>query len=300
MPVPVLRIAVAINAYASFGTRSDVGPRVVTALVAAGHDVVALSEVNIDLLRREVRARIDAGIDVLVVVGGDGMVSLGTNEVAGTALPLGIVPCGTGDDLARGLGILLDDTDAAIRHLLAALARGPRAIDAALVRHGGRSTWYAGVLSAGFDAVVNERANRMKRPRGKSRYTLAMLRELATFKPIRYRVTVDGVRRDLAAMLISVANNVSIGGGMLIAPDAVIDDGLLDLFIVTPMSRPAFLLVFPKVFSGTHTHLPQVEITRCRSVRIEADHVIAYADGERIGPLPVQVDVVPGALLVFA
>ncbi len=300
MPPPVLRIAVAINAYASFGTRRDVGPRVVDALVAAGHDVVALSEVNIDLLRREVRARIDAGIDVLVVVGGDGMVSLGTNEVAGTALPLGIVPCGTGNDLARGLGIPLDDTDAAIRHLLNALAVAPRAIDAALVRHGERTTWFAGVLSAGFDAVVNEQANLMKRPRGKSRYTLAMLRELATFKPVRYHVTVDGARRDVSAMLISVANNLSIGGGMLIVPGALIDDGLLDLFILAPMSRFAFLRVFPKVFSGTHTNLPQVEITRCRSILIEAEHVIAYADGERIGPLPVQIDVLPGALLVCA
>lgn len=224
--------------------------------------MVALSEVNIDLLRREVRARIDAGIDVLVVVGGDGMVSLGTNEVVGTALPLAIVPCGTGNDLAWGLGIPLDDTDAAIRHLLNALAVAPRAIDAALVRHGEQTTWFAGVLSAGFDAVVNERANLMKRPRGKSRYTLAMLRELATFKPVRY--------------------------------------GLLDLFILAPMSRFAFLRVFPKVFSGTHTNLPQVEITRCRSILIEVEHVIAYADGERIGPLPVQIDVVPGALLVCA
>lgn len=300
MPPTVLRIAVAIHAYASFGRRRDVGPRVVDALVAAGHDVVALSEVNIELLLREVHAEVDAGIDVLVVVGGDGMVSLGTNVAAGTALPLAIVPCGAGNDLARGLGIPIDDTDASIRHLLDALTRPPRAIDAALVRHGEHTTWYAGVLSAGFDAVVNERANRMTRPRGKSRYTLAMLCELATFKPIRYRITVDGVQRDVSAMLVSVANNVSIGGGMLIAPDAVIDDGLLDLFIVTPLSRLGLLRVFPKVFSGTHTHLPQVELTRCRSVRIEAENVVAYADGERIGVLPVQIDVVPGALLVFA
>ena len=127
-----------------------------------------------------------------------------------------------------------------------------------------------------------------------------MLLVLATFRPISYRLTVDGRPRRVQAMLISVANNVSIGGGMRITPGAVIDDGLLDLFIVTPLSRVGFLRVFPKVFSGTHTTLPQVEITRCRSIRIDADRVVAYADGERIGALPVQIDVVPGALRLHA
>jgi diacylglycerol kinase (ATP) len=291
---------VAINAYASFGRRRDVGPRAVAALVAAGHEVLALSEDNFDLLRREVEAALAIGTDVLVVVGGDGMVSLGTNLVAGTQVPLAIVPCGTGNDLARGLGIPVDDADAAIRHLLDALTRAPRAIDAARVASAGVTTWFAGVLSAGFDAVVNERANRLRRPRGASRYTLAMLLVIATFKPISYRLTVDGAERTQRAMLVSVANNVSIGGGMRIAPDAVIDDGLLDLFIVAPLSRLGFLRVFPKVFSGTHTSLPVVEITRCRSVRIDADGVVAYADGERVGLLPVQIDVAPGALLIHA
>jgi len=300
MSSPVLRIAVAINAFASFGRRRDVGPKVVAALLGLGHEVTALAEVNIELLRREVAATIADGIDLLVVVGGDGMVSLAVNEVAGTALPFAVVPCGTGNDFARGLGIPFADTEASIRHLLAAIALPPRAIDAALVRHGDAASWYVGVLSAGFDANVNERANRMRRPRGKSRYTLAMLLELAVFRPIGYTVTVDGERRALDAMLISVANNTSMGGGMLIAPDAVIDDGQLDLFIVKPLSRLGLLRVFPKVFSGLHTRLPQVELTRCRNVRIEGRGVIAYADGERVGPLPVQIEVKPGALLVCA
>ena len=139
------------------------------------------------------------------------------------------------------------------------------------MRCGDTTIWFAGVLSAGLDAVVNERANRMRRPRGKSRYTLAMLLVLTTFRPISYRLTVDGRPRRMRAMLISVANNVSIGGGMRVVPGAVIDDGLLDLFIVAPLSRAGFLRVFPKVFSGTHATLPQVEITRCRSIRIDAN-----------------------------
>ena len=300
MPELALRIAVAINPQASFGHRRDVGPRIVEELRLAGHAVDSLEEENIELLRLSVEKCVRAGIDVLVVVGGDGMVSLGANIAAGTDLPLAIVACGTGNDLARGLGIPTDDTDESVRHLLDALERAPRIIDAVQVRHGGLTTWFAGALSAGFDAVVNERANRMTRPSGRSRYIVAMLRELLTFRAIAYRVRIDGVEGERRAMLISVANNVSIGGGMKIAPEARIDDGMLDLFIVKPLSRMAFLRVFPKVFSGTHTQHPAVELIRCHSVTIDADDVVAYADGERIGALPVQVDIVPGALRVYA
>ncbi|WP_022886522.1 diacylglycerol/lipid kinase family protein [Glaciibacter superstes] len=298
MATTSLRIAVAINPEASFGKRRDVGPRVTEALRSAGHDVVSLTEANIELLRRETQAAFERGVDLLVVVGGDGMVSLGTNVVAGTGVPMAVVACGTGNDLALGLGIPAEDTETSVAFLLESLSRPPRAIDAARVRQGGQHTWYAGALSAGFDAIVNERANRMTFPRGRSRYTWAILRELATLSPIDYRITVDGVERRVRALLVSVANNVSIGGGMRIAPTALIDDGFLDLFIVTPMSRLAFLRVFPKVFSGTHIQLKQVELSRCRSVRIEAEGIVAYADGERIGTLPVEIDVVPGALLV--
>lgn len=294
------RIVVAINPEASFGTRRDVGPRTVEALEAAGYDAVPLMQPNMELLRREVSSAVDSGADALVVVGGDGMVSLGVNIVADTTTPLGIVPNGTGNDAARGLGIQLDDMDVAIASLIAALEREPRTIDVGRVRQGGLSTWFVGVLSAGFDSLVNERANRMSRPRGKSRYTIAMLRELATFKPLEYTVTADGNTTTTRAMLIAVANNQSIGGGMRIAPDAKLDDGLLDLFVVTPMSKFAFVRVFPKVFSGTHTSIEQVRLSRVRSVRLESSTAVAYADGERIGALPVDVEVVPGALRVLA
>ena len=295
------RIAVAINPQASFGRHRAVGPAVVAALEAAGHTVHVLAQPNYELLRRETEAIVLAEtLDALVVVGGDGMVSLGVNVIAETDVALGIVPTGTGNDMARTLGLPLDDADAAITRLLDALARTPRRIDLGRVRHGELTTWYGCVLSAGFDAVVNERANRMTRPKGASRYTLSMVRELVTFRPISYRVEVDGVPSERSAMLISVANGRSIGGGMLIAPDAQIDDGMLDLFIVGSMSRWRLLRVFPKVFKGTHTGLPEVSIERVRSVRLHADKAIAYADGERIGPLPVEVAVVPGALAVLA
>ncbi|MEJ3404171.1 YegS/Rv2252/BmrU family lipid kinase [Rathayibacter sp. YIM 133350] len=296
-----LRVTVAINPNASFGKNRDVGQRVVRALVASGHEVAMLREPNFELLRRETEHAVHAGTDALIVVGGDGMVSLGTNLVAGTGIPLGIIATGTGNDMARGLGLPVGDADAATRQVTAALGRTPRRIDAARVRHGPLTTWYAAVLSAGFDAVVNERANRMVRPRGASRYVIALLRELLTLRAVRYSLVIDGVARQVEAMLVSVANNPSLGGGMRVAPDAELDDGLLDVFIVSKIGRLEFLRVFPRVFRGTHVGHPAVEIIRARSVQIDSDaDIVAYADGERVGALPVAIEVVPGALAVLA
>ncbi len=289
-----------MNPAASFGRNRAVGPAVVERLVHAGYEVSMLREANFELLRRETESAFAQGTDALVVVGGDGMVSLGVNLVAQTGVPLGIVAAGTGNDLARGLGLPYDDPAAATDALVAALERPTRRIDAGVVRHGELRTWFACVVSTGFDAVVNERANRMTRPRGPSRYTLALLGELATFRPRTYAITIDGVRREQKAMLVSVANNASLGGGMRIVPHAELADGLLDVFIVHPLSRAGLLAVFPKVFRGEHTDHPAVEFVQGSRITIEADHIIAYADGERIGPLPIDVEVVPGALSVFA
>lgn len=294
------RLLVAVNPAASFGRNRTVGPAVVERLVDAGYEVSMLREANFELLRRETESAFAQGTDGLVVVGGDGMVSLGVNLVAQTGVPLGIVAAGTGNDFARGLGLPWDDPAAGTEALLDALRRPTRAIDAGVIRHGDLRTWFACVVSTGFDAVVNERANRMTRPRGPSRYTLALVRELATFRPRTYAITIDGERREQRAMLVSIANNASLGGGMRIVPHADLSDGLLDVFIVHPLSRAGLLAVFPKVFRGEHTDHPAVEFVQGRRITIEADDIVAYADGERIGPLPIDVEVVPGALSVFA
>ena len=299
MAAAPLTVVVAVNPMASFGRRREVGPRVIDRLRAAGHTVVDLDQPNIELLRREAARAVGDGADALVIVGGDGMVNLGIGIVAETPVPLGIVPSGTGNDLADGLGIPLE-TEAAIDALLERLGRPPRVIDAAVVRHGALTTWFGCVLSAGFDATVNERANLMTRPRGRSRYVVALLWELATLRPIRYRIVADGNELRTQALLVAVANNRSFGGRMRIVPHAKLDDGLLDLFVVTPMRRIRFLRVFPKVFSGRHTELEEVSFLQARTVTIEAADVVAYADGERVGPLPVEITVAPGALRVLA
>ena len=167
------------------------------------------------------------------------------------------MPSGTGNDLADGLGIPVDDTEAAIDLLLAALQRAPRIIDAGLIRHGELTTWFGCVVSAGFDATVNERANLMTRPRGRSRYIFAMLRELATLKPIPYEIDADGVPLEVEALLISVANNRSLGGGMRIVPARRPGRRRCSTSSSSrAMSRLRFLRVFPKVFRGEHTGSP--------------------------------------------
>lgn len=296
-----LRIVVAINPQASFGMSRAVGPAVVHTLRAAGHEVTSLTEPDFEQLRDAAAAALAARPDALVVVGGDGMVNLGVNLVAGTATPLGIVPSGTGNDMSRGLGIPVGDTEGAIDALLDALGRPPRTIDAGHVTRGdGATSWYACVLSAGFDAIVNERANLLRWPRGRQRYNLALLRELAMLKPIRYRLELDGVASETDAVLVAVANNTSLGGGMLVTPEARLDDGLLDVLVVQPLSRTAFLRIFPRVFKGTHVSDRRVSIARAGSIRIEAAGVMAYADGERVSALPIRVEVRPGALRVLA
>ncbi|MBH0053672.1 MULTISPECIES: diacylglycerol kinase family protein [unclassified Salinibacterium] len=300
-----LRLVVAINPTASFGRGKNVGPRAVEALRALGHDVTALEQPNFALLLKRGRKAVAKKPDALLVVGGDGMVNLGTNLVAKTKVPLGIIPSGTGNDMARGLGIPLSDVDAAVASIVRGLARPPRAIDAGSVTYvddatGSAATrWFACVLSAGFDAIVNERANLMSWPRGASRYTVALLIELLRLRPIHYKLTLDDVVIETTAALVSVGNNVSLGGGMKVTPDAILDDGLADVLVVEALSRLAFLRVFPRVFSGKHLSDPRVTVYRAKRIRIESEDIMAYADGERFAALPIDIKMVAGVLNVL-
>lgn len=227
----------------------------------------------------------------VIVVGGDGMVHLAIQELATRGIPLLLVPAGTGNDFARTLGLNLESP---VESLESAFRNQPISIDLGLVN--GR--YFAEILSTGFDSRVNERANRM-RMRGKVKYDLAMLAELPIFKPLEYEIVVDGNRFRTKAMLIAVANGISYGGGMKICPDADLRDGLFDLMILEPVSKFEFLRVFPKVFKGTHISHPKVKILKGRNIEIRAE-AVAYADGERIGELPVSAEIVPGALRTWA
>ena len=291
----------AINPSASFGKNSSAGELTVTALEKTGYAVTALRAENFDLLKGMVNRALALTPDALVVVGGDGMVSLAVNAVAQTSIPFAVVPAGTGNDLARGLDIPIGEIAVSVEHLIGALTREPERLDLGRITSSDGSTvrWFASILSAGFDSVVNERANAMTWPKGKSRYTLALLRELFAFQPVEYQLTVSGTTRTEKAMLISVANNTSMGGGMKVTPEASMRDGLLDVFVLRPLSKFRFLRLFPRVFAGTHVGEPEVLIERCTRVTIDAPGIVAYADGERVWKLPVVVDVVPAAVRVF-
>lgn len=233
------------------------------------------------------------GVESLVVCGGDGMVHLGVQAVAGTPTPLGIIPSGTGDDVARYLDLPRRDPVAAADRVIAARTR---TID--LARSG--ATYFVTVMAAGFDAVVNERANAMTWPRGQMRYNLATLAELRTFEPIAYTLDLDGRTLRLEAMLVAVGNGPSFGGGLRITEGAVLDDGLLDVVIIKPMSRVGLVRTYPKLFKGTHVSVPEYEHHLVRSVTVAAPGIVSYADGERFGPLPLTVECVPGALTVLS
>jgi diacylglycerol kinase (ATP) len=225
--------------------------------------------------------------EAVIVVGGDGMVHLAIQELAGTNVPLILIPAGTGNDFARTMNL---DLDSPITSLSYALTQKPTSVD--LGRVNGK--YFAEILSTGFDSMVNERANRM-RIRSKIKYDLAMLLELPIFKPLEYEISVDGRQMTTRAMLIAIANGISYGGGMKICPNSDIRDGLFDLMVLEPVSKFEFLKVFPKVFKGTHITHPKVRILQGKKITIDSK-AIAYADGERIGSLPITAEIVPGAL----
>ena len=300
-----LNIAVAVNPRAAFGgnrkkSPGNTGEMVVARLRDAGHHVTVLRRRDYAALQEAVDAEIAAGTHAVVVVGGDGMVHLAANALAHTNIPLGIIPAGTGNDAARGLGLDPQNASAAVEHFIRRCQQPPRTVDLGRIdRDGQDPVWFMGAFSAGFDALVNERANGWRWPHGPMRYNLAILRELALLKPLHYLVRVDGVARRQPAVLIAVSNGTSLGGGMKITPDAKYDDGWLDLFVVSPLPRRTFLRIFPLVFSGRHTGHPAVAIERVREVVFDAPTLVAYADGERVGALPATVSVDPGALQLW-
>jgi len=291
-------VAIAVNPSAGKGRAKALGVRTGELLQAAGYEVLDVTGETAAEAKDRATSAVASGIDALLVVGGDGMVNIGVNACAGTDTPLGIVGAGTGNDIAASLGLPVHDIEAAVRVVVGGVTRRIDAARRTDVAVDGPQ-WFAGVLCGGFDAVVNERANGWAWPRGKMRYNLAIARELPVFKPLKYELELDGETWITEAMLVAVGNGPRYGGGMHITPDAAYDDGLLDVLVVGPLSVPRLLRVFPKVFSGSHTTHPAVTIRRARKVRLSTDDVVAYADGERFGPLPIEVEVVPASLTVL-
>ena len=287
-------VALLTNPTAGRGKGVRAGAVALQRLRAAGLVVRSLvgrtSDESLDLARQAV----SEGTDALVVCGGDGMVNLGIQAVATTTTPLGIIAAGTGNDIARYFDLPRKDPVAAAQRIVDGRRR---TID--LVRVGG-NRYFATVMAAGFDAVVNERANKMTWPKGQMRYNLATLAELRTFQPLPYTLDLDGRSIHLEAMLVAVGNGPSFGGGLRIAEGAKLDDGLLDVVIIKPIGKVELVRTYPKLFRGTHVTHPQYEHHLARTVTVAAPGIVGYADGERFGPLPLTMECVPGALSVLS
>ena len=239
-------------------------------------------------------------LDGLVVVGGDGAVQQGVNLCVAADIPLGIIAAGTGNDAARTLGLPIRDAVAGAGVLLNNIQK-PRVVDVVRAKTSTRELYFFGSTNADFGALVNMRANSWKWPKGPSRYKLAMVVELAKFKPTKYSAIIDGVEKNFEAMLCTIANSQYFGGGMKFAPNALIDDGYLDIFIVNKISRLELLRVFPKVYTGEHITHPAVEFIRAKNITLStATPMPAFADGEPVGMAPVRAEIAPKALKVYA
>jgi diacylglycerol kinase (ATP) len=243
-------------------------------------------------LSRQLASELDTGKYVgVIAIGGDGLAHLVMQVAVPRHIAFAIVPAGAGNDFVRSLGWSLENVEPLIKRIL---STPPSAIDLGNVD----SEWFGAILSTGFDSVVNERANQLSWPKGPQRYNLAIVMELARFKPIQYEITCDGATLKTEAMLVAIGNGKSYGGGMNVCPTAQMHDGFFDIVILEPVSKFEFLKVFPKVYSGSHLSHPAVKTLRAKKVTITAD-AVAYADGERIGPAPVSAECVKDAGLTW-
>lgn len=238
--------------------------------------------------------------DALLVMGGDGMMTLGVNACAGTDVPLGLIPAGTGNDMCRGLGIRVFNPIQAAHWVISGRTRRVDTLKVEGNLAGGAETRYVGTaVSTGYASQVNRRANHMKLPIGNLRYAASALAELAGFEPLTYTLTIDGRRRVEPAMLVVMANGAYIGGGMKIAPDADVTDGLMDVTIIHPVSRSTLLRLLPMTFSGRFVADPAVEQVRAKEVLVEGPGLYGMGDGEELGPTPLKISIAPQSLTVF-
>ncbi len=293
--------ALVANPSAGRGRAARLVEPVRAALHAAGLEVLLLAGRSAGESVALTRAAVADGVAAVVAVGGDGLVHWVVQALAGTGVPLAVVPAGTGNDFATVLGGPRD-----LGSLAAAVAAGRSAeldaglavVDEAPGRSAAADRWWTGVLCAGFDSAVNERANQMRWPRGPRRYDLAVFAELSALRPRRLVLTVDGKRQEHEMTLVAVGNGPQYGGGMRICPAARMDDGLFDITVVGPLRRAELVRLKPRLRTGRHVEHPSVQVIQARSVRLECPDVIAYADGERLAPLPVTLTCVPSALRV--
>jgi len=255
--------------------------------LGAEHRVVQTRD--IDHARDEAKAAVAAN-ETVIAIGGDGLLRPIAAELRGSDSALAIVPGGRGNDLARVLDI---PTDTAAATRIAVEGREWK-MDMATVD----GEPYLGIASFGFDSDANRIANEARLVKGNAVYLYAALRALLGWRPARFTLTVDGERHEVSGYSIGACNSRAYGGGMYVAPQAELDDGLLDVLALGAISKPRFLFgLMPKVFKGTHLSEPAVQAWRGKTIELAADRDFTiYADGDPIGQVPARVEVEPRCL----
>ena len=288
-------VAVLVSPSAGRGRARALAAEVLAELRTAGLEPRLLPATTGAAAEQAAAAAVAAGTAAVVAVGGDGAAHAALQAVAGTTTPLAVIPAGTGNDLALALGVPRAPV-AAVRAAAEDLLAGvPRTVDAG--RTGDR--WWATVLCCGFDSAVTDRANRLRWPRGRRRYDIAVLAELARLRPTVLTLVVDGETRELPVTLVAVGNTCWYGGGMKVCPGADPTDGLFDVTVVGPISRLDLVRTKPRLTAGTHVEHPAVTVFRASRVELASPGLNAYADGEPVAPLPAAAECVPGALHVI-
>jgi len=291
----VADLVVVANPAAGHGKAGRLIGKVTTALhrLRVPHEI-RVSESGPDL-ERLARAAAEGGARIVAALGGDGTASLAANGILGTGAALAALPAGTGDDFAKAIGAAKLDT--AVQ-----LLANPKIVDLDVIEvtTGADKRSFVNIAGAGFDSEVNETANGMTVKLGATgTYLAALLKTLSRYSPVAFTIQVDDERMELDAMLVEVGSGRWTGGGMKVLPNAIMNDGLLDVCIVDALSKPAFLRAFPRVFLGSHTTHPNVRMRTGIRVQVEADRrVLVYADGELVGSLPAIFEVRPAALPV--
>ena len=285
--------AIVINPTSGQGKGAEIGKLVVGYF--AKHDLAyqIITGISAENVSRDLKNFIALVPDCegVVCVGGDGLAHLVLQAVVPNKVPFAVIPAGTGNDFVRALNWPLDDLENQLNFIT---TEPPNNIDLGLVD----GEWFGAVLSSGFDSVVNEKANSLKWPKGPAKYNLAIALELPRFKPSHFEIELDDRKINTEAMLIAVGNGSSYGGGMRVCPNASLTDGLFDVMVLSPISKLEFIKVFPKVYSGEHIEHPEVNIYRTKKIQINAA-AVAYADGERIGALPISAECVADAGLTW-